>query len=92
MLHTWLDRLTLLALVTAIVLVSWSTAQSHLLQERLRRLESHREALNTYERTREQWEAEKAAERADREARARWRAEVMERLDEMSRCCGGSDS
>ena len=89
--ETWFERLLFGALVAAIALVAYSTAQNQVLKGRLRRLEEHRAALDQYEQARSSWESEKAKEQAARLQAERWRADVIERLDALSGCCNGTD-
>ena len=89
--ETWFDRVVFGALVVAIVLVAYSTSQNQVLKGRLRRLEEHRAALDQYEEARSTWEAEKTKEQAARLQAERWRADVIDRLDDLAGCCDGTD-
>lgn len=62
-------------------------AQIMLLQDRIRRLEVHRLALDQYEKTRVEWEKEKAAEAESRLAATKFRADVDERLGKILAEC-----
>lgn len=55
--------------------------------EKIRRLEEHRAALDAYERTKEQWETEKRNEQIYRAQATAWRQEVMVVLERIEEGC-----
>lgn len=88
---TWLDLFSFVCLALAIALVAYATASNQVLRTRLERLEEHRSALDTYQKTTEKWGREMKAEEARRAAEAEFQREVIDRLDAIERCSCGAD-